>query len=510
VNAPGNLARRLVRNTLHAASGRLIAVFVWLVLTPFILHALGSEGFAVWSLFYALTGYLSSLDFGLASGTVKHVAAARTRDDHAEAGAFATLAMLGYTLLASLWLIATWTLRVPVLHWLRIPASHFSVAEFAMVAGAVIFALSGFANVTMAIAQGYQRFDLSNRILLTLTAQQAIGIPIVLWRGWGLAGLIVNLGVGWLLAALVGMRLVRRHLGAFRWQPTREALKQGREALAFGGPIQINNVLSVLHTQMDKFLLVRFVTLAAVTPYELGFRVVSTASTFPQLLLLAVLPTASEIHAGPDPQRLRELFERGSRYVLTAAAVAIAPMLGCADRLYAAWLGGPHPDAALALRGLALTAFVALATGMGTSVARGIGRTDLEAWFAFVALAVHVALSLWLMPMLGLRGALIAILAGNLVGATYFLSRLARALRWPLFRTMIGPVFLPALAVAAGAISGATVDRALPRTGHWTEWLALALSGGASALVALALLVTTRYIPWREARGLVLRRGASS
>src|SRR5690242_10204467 len=111
-----------------------------------------------------MTGYLSSLDFGLASGTVRHVAAARARDDHGEAGAFATLALIGYAALGLLWLAALSLLRRGVLHWLRIPMEHQDEAQFAMVAGAVIFALSGFANVTMAVAQGYQRFDVSNRI----------------------------------------------------------------------------------------------------------------------------------------------------------------------------------------------------------------------------------------------------------------------------------------------------------------------------------------------------------
>lgn len=505
-----HLGRRLVRNTLHAASGRLIAVLVWVVLTPWILRALGAEGFAVWSLFYALTGYLSSLDFGLASGTVKHVAAARTRDDHDEAGAFATLAVLGYAALGVAWFLITWALRGSVMLWLRIPASHVAEARFAMTAGALVFALSGFANVTMAVAQGHQRFDLSNRILLALTAQQAIGIPLVLWRGWGLFGLVINVGVGWLLASLIGLSLLRAHLPEFRWRSAAAAWRHRHEALAFGGPMQISSALAVAHTQLDKFLLSRFVALASVTPYELGFRVATTASTLPQLLLLAVLPAASEIHAGDDPLRLKSLFDRGSRYVLTASAIAVAVMLGSADRLFSTWLGGVHADAALVLRGLAVTAGVALATGMGTSIARGIGRTDLEAWFSGVALTVHLGLSLWLLPRMGLAGALVAILIANTIGATYFMIRLARVLKWPAVRTLIAPCVVPALGAALGAIAGYRLDRMLPAAHGTMAWASLAAVAGASALVAAGAAFATRYISWREARDLMLFRGGTA
>ena len=58
----------------------------------------------------------------------------------------------------------------------------------------------------------------------------------------------------------------------------RRAAVHLREALGFGGPMQITNLFVSLHTQLDKFLLPRFVNLAAVTPYELGFRVVTAAA----------------------------------------------------------------------------------------------------------------------------------------------------------------------------------------------------------------------------------------
>ncbi|HTK31076.1 MAG TPA: oligosaccharide flippase family protein [Candidatus Saccharimonadaceae bacterium] len=506
----GGLGRQLARNTAYAASGRVAALLVWLVLTPPILKALGPEGFGVWTLFYALTGYLSSLDFGLSAGTVRQVAMARARGHHEEGGAFATLALIGYASLGLAWLGLTAAFREPVLHWLRIPPASLPDARFAMTAGAGIFVLSGCAGILMAVAQGYQRFDVSNRVLLTLTAQQAVGIPFVLWRGWGLRGLVCNVGVGWLLAALVGWRLVRVQLPEFRWRGGATALRHWREALAFGGPMQITNLLSVTHTQLDKFLLVRFVALASVTPYELGFRIATTASALPQLLLLAVLPTVSQIHASSDARGLSQLFDRASRYVLAAAALAIGVLLGSADRLFLIWLGTPHVEAALAVRGLALTAGVALATGTGTSVARGIGRTDLEAWFALIALVVHGGLSLWLLPRMGLSGALLAILAGNIVGAIYFMSSLAHTLRWPVFRVVVRPLVVPICATGLGWAAGAALDRALPPAHGPVGWLTLTATSAASALVVAGVCFATGYVAWRELLALIRPQSASA
>ena len=501
------LGRRLVTNTLHAATGRVAGLLVWVVFTPAILRALGVEGFGVWSLFYALTGYFATLDFGLVQGTVRHVAASREQGRHEEAGAFATLAVLGYLALGALWITLSWLLQDAILGWLRIPGPLEAAARFALLTGAGVFVLAGCANVTMAVAQGYGRFDLANRVLLAITFQQAAGFALVLDRRWGLQGLVVNVGIGWALGGVVGLASLKTALPMYRWGTPRAAFGRLGEALRFGGPMQITNLLAVINLHVDKLLLSRFVALALVAPYELGSRVASGISTLPQLILLAVLPEAAAMHAAGDRERLRELYDRGNRYVLTAVAVVFAPLLGAGDRLFTVWLGAAHADAALALRVLTVGLFFSLATGLGTTVARGIGRTDLETWFAVVTVSLHVALSLWLLPVIGLPGALIAVLVGTLAGAALFMVLLGRTLEWPLLRTLLGPCVVPLLALGAGGAAGWAVDRALPAAGGVTGWALLAAVATVAAGVALTGTIATGYFRWREARSLLLARG---
>ncbi len=501
------LGRRLVANTLHAASGRVVAVLVWLLFTPAILRALGAEGFALWALFFALTGHFAALDFGLVQGTLRHVAASRERGAHAEAGAFATLAVLGFVILGVLWLAVTLGFEGAVMAWLRVPAADDSGARFAMVAGAGVFVVAGFANVLMAVAQGYGRFDLANRVALVLTAQQALGIPIVLHNGWGLQGLVVNVGLGWVLGGVLGVGVLRRSVPEFRWRSPRASMLHLREALTFGGPLQVANVLWTINLNLDKFLLARLVALAAVTPYELGARVVAAALSFPQLLLLAVVPAAAAMHASEDKMRLRALYDRGDRYLLSACAVTLAALLGSADRLYGTWLGPGHADAALVLRGLALASAATITAGMGSAVIRGVGRTDLEAWFHATALTVHLGLSLWLLPLIGLRGALVAMLASNVAGTIVFLSLMSKTLHWPRTEILIGPNVVPILAILTGATAGWGLDRLLPGAGGVSGWAWLALVAAVGGVTALAVTLATRYIKWEEAGALIGVRG---
>src|SRR5207237_5553414 len=119
------------------------------------------------------------------------------------------------------------------------------------------------------------------------------------------------------------------------------------------------------------------------------------------------------------------------RYVLAVGAASLGAVIGAASRLYAVWLGPGHADAALVLRGLAIAVGITLSTSVGAIVSRGIGRTDLDAWFNAVMFFVHLGLSLILLPIYGLVGTLVAMLIANIVGAAFFLGLLARTLGWP-------------------------------------------------------------------------------
>jgi O-antigen/teichoic acid export membrane protein len=486
--------RRLLNNTLHAASGRLAAVFVWLLLTPAVLHALGPERFGLWSIFFALTGYFGGFDLGLAQGTLRHVAAARVHGLEDDAAAHTVLAFAGYLLLGLVWLGVMLAASHPLLDFLRIPAALRPDGTRILIGSAIAFVLSGWLNVFVAALQGHGRFDLANRVLLTSVLSQGLGVWLALRRHGGIGSLILVLMAGWLLGVLVAIALLSRVTRGGGWVPPWRAWRQAPAALRFGLPMQGASLSAVIHMHLDKFLLSRFVGLAVVAPYEIGFRVATAAVTFPQQFLLAAMPAAAELQAEGRHGTLRTLFVRGDRYVMAGTAVWLAALAGGAAPLLVAWLGPGQGEAILATRGLAVSWAIALATGMGVSLARGIGRTGLEARFALVVLVTHAALSLWWVPRYGLRGALLATVCANLTGALVFLWMLAGALGWRRLPTMLGGRAIPAVASVAGVVAAVALSRWLgPGRGvrGWAVALATAAAGGA---VAGLVLLATRFL----------------
>ena len=500
--APG-LGRRLAGNAFHASIGRATALLLWMAVTPTLFHGLSREAFAVWSLFFALTGYLNSLDLGLAQVTLRHAASGRARGNHAEAGEFATIAALGYLALAVVFLAVVPFAGGPLVAFLRVPAGLAPEARFALLMGPLVFLCAGLSNVTLAVSQGYGRFDLANLIAIASGAGQALGSVLALRLGHGLHGVLVAIVCGWLAGFVVGLLVVVWAAPGFRWASPAAALRRTREALAFGGPVQVGNVIAVIHQQLDKLLLPRFASLALVAPYELGLRVSNAAAIVPYLMLGALLPEASALHARGEHARLREMFQRAGRYVFVATAAMTAALMASADLLLAAWLGGPQPEAALALRGLVLALALALMTGPTSSVARGAGLTRPEPEYSLIALATHVALGVLLVPRFGLAGALTALVAGNLLGGLWYMSRCLGVLGWPRLGSLAEPFGVPLLSGIGGALAGTWLARALPASSGATAWLSAGLVGALGAAAALLVAFAFRYVNWREARALM-------
>lgn len=499
----GGLARRLAANTLHAASGRVVALAAWLVLTPFIFRGLTHEQFGVWSLFFALTGYLGSLDLGLAQVTLRYSAAATARGDDGEAGEFATLAVMGYATLALVWLLVTPVATEPLLAFLRIPAEVRDGAQFALFMGPVVFGLVGLTNVTLSLLQGHGRFDLANVVNVASAIAQVSGILLALRLGRGLEGVLVATAAGWGLAFTTGMAMLRPAAPRFRWASPVRALRRLREALRFGGPMQFANTIAVLHQQVDKVVLTRVGALAVVGPYELGLRVSTAAAVVPYLMLLALLPEASRLHAHGEHARLRELFERTNRYVLAATAMMTAALWAAADRLFRAWLGEPQEAGVLALRGLTLALAFALSAGAASSMARAIARTDLEAEYSTVAFLVHIACAAWLVPRYELLGALASLCLGNFLAGTWFLSRLGGVLGWPRAALLLRPLGVPLVAAALGVAAGLLLSRVMPLWGGSMGWVGVSAVAATASGVALSVVLGVRFVPPAEARQLL-------
>ena len=496
--------RRMLANSGQAAFGRVLVLGVWTLMVPVLLHGLGPEAFALWALFSSLTGYLTALDFGFAQGTLRHVAAARARGEGREAGEFALVGMLGYLVLGAVWFAITPLARGPVIELLRIAPAQHELAGTLFMLGPVAFACMGLSMVTVTALQGWGRFDLANAVTVSSVVVQVAGAILAIRHGAGLVGVIAFAILGTVVATLVGLVMLRIGAPGFAWGTWRGAVTRIREVVAFGGPLQIGNVLAVAHQQVDKVLLSRYVALIQVAPYELGLRAATVMGSLPQIVLTALISEASALHAMGDQAGLRAAHDRAARWVMTFTAMLAAALMVGSGRLLAAWLGDVPAGSDFAVVGLSVAMVLAMSTGVVAAMARAFGRTRYEAEYSALAFVLHTALGLWLVPRHGLDGAIRATLAANVVAVAWYLWRFARFTGWPL-RALVAPSVPPLVALGLVAVAGRTLAGQLPHSSGLLGWLWVVVAAGVPPLVVLALLSAVGFVTPGEWRALLGR-----
>jgi O-antigen/teichoic acid export membrane protein len=189
----------------------------------------------------------------------------------------------------------------------------------------------------------------------------------------------------------------------------------------YGIKMQICNFADIIHLQADKIILSHFLGLNFVTFYELGQKAANGIRTLPILLLTALVPAVSELEASNNKEKLRELYERGSKYISLMVFPLILLSITIAPDLINLWVGDKFPLAVLSFQILVIGYVINVLTGMGSSVVRGIGKPEYETRYAVLTLVMQLVLSLTLVQLLGYKGVLVSVLITTVVAALYFL-----------------------------------------------------------------------------------------
>jgi O-antigen/teichoic acid export membrane protein len=319
-----------------------------------------------------------------------------------------------------------------------------------------------------------------------------------------LRGLVLSTGMGVVVSGVLSWRAVRGIDSGFRFDFS--AIDRGllRRLLRFSFALQITNLGSFLHFQLDKILLAHFATFAIVTRYELAARLTVAAWAIPYLLLQPLVPAVSELNSQDGAERIARLYRRASRYLAGIALPIAAFVIACAPGIVTLWLGPGYREVAVTTVFMIVFMTIVTATGVGTAICRGIGEPWIEARYHVVGAVTHIGLSMWLIPKYGLRGSLIALVASGAISTAFFLVQLHARLRESTPRWLVATTGVP---LAVSVLAGAAL---VPWASGWEHPFAgrgaslrVAVAGVAFGVAVVATYFTTRYITWKELRELV-------
>jgi O-antigen/teichoic acid export membrane protein len=492
--------QRTTINVLSSTVGYVVPMLVNLASTPILLARLGPAAFGIQSLVAVVIGYLTILDMGLDLPITKFLAEDRAKSDAQSANRMLTVSLQLYAVIG---LVGMMTIIVL--------ADTLATRVFLVPQGLVIEARAvfrwagvGFAcSVALAwgraVANGCQRFDVANAVVIANSViGTSLGVIAVL-AGFGVTGYICSRVVTSLLVCLAYWPVLRRLAPTWRLD-TGFDRRTLRRIGAFVGYGVWNRILGGVVNSLDRTLMAAWAGVAAAGIYTIPIIVSTSLGSLVSYMLGFVFPMASECAAVEDWDRLRSLFVRSTRFIAALACMVFMPLFALGDRFLALWLGtGQSGEMIFVLRAVGLSAFIATLTASNSaSVVVGIGKMRRLTIYTSGHAVVFGGACLFLIRRFGAHGAASAWLCANVVDLVFF-ATMGRQLGLPLGK-MVRQAFVTPLVLGAGLAAVLLVTR--PIAASWVGLCFLVAAFEISYVLGGWVLGLFGSTEWRAVSGL--------
>lgn len=499
-----NFAKKIIKNTIYNSIGKIWLMLVFLLLTPYILHKLDVQVFAVWSLVFVVANYFGVLDLGIKTSFAKYIAEYHTKKDTDSINAVINCGIIFYQGFSVFITVLAILLRGPIISLLQIPPPIHEESMFAILGMVLIFSINNIFNIFEAVLVGLQRMDIQNKIIIFASLFNIAGTFFFLEKGFGIRGLVINYGIVSCVIIVLNLYFSYRLFPYLRIGWSRVDKVTFKKLFNYGIKMQICSLASLIHMQADKIILSHCLGLSFVTFYELGQKAALAVRTFPVLLLSALVPAVSELEASNDKERLRELYEKGSKYVTLVVFPLIFMSILVASNLINLWVGDKYSLSILAFQVLVIGYGVNVLTGMGTSVVRGIGKPEYETRYAVLTLIMQLTLSIILVQIFGFRGVLMSVLLTTIVAALYFLLTFHKLVKqdfWPFARaTYVKPLIVSSVALALTFLVSSHLPNLISFQGRLGYSVSLLFKSIVFLILFILLIARTRFLDVSDAQ----------
>jgi O-antigen/teichoic acid export membrane protein len=259
------------------------------------------------------------------------------------------------------------------------------------------------------IFQGLQKFRHFNAVMLvhpTLVfvaagALVSMRVPNVAWLVMAnLCGVALALSLSWFLLVKH-----RRNVGVAGAQADAATVGYLKEALKYGNKVYLSNVLTLVQSRADVFLINLLISPIAAGIYAIAFQLGEKLWMLSHAISVVILPKLSEL-AGNEGRRI-QITTIISRIVLAVSALGALVGAAIAYPLIAVVFGEQYNDSYLPFL-LLLPGIVALASArvIANDIAAR-GKPELNLYRAMCAVVLSVGGNLLALPRFGIEGAAI-------------------------------------------------------------------------------------------------------
>jgi O-antigen/teichoic acid export membrane protein len=442
------ICRRVLRGTVSNYVGKVVGLGAWFILTPFILHQLGTTQYALWALVGSIVGYGSLLDMGITDAVIKYVAEYRARGNAEQASNLIGTAFCLYVALSLLVIIFSFVIAPIVPDFFNVPPDQRQMATRLVLLMGAGMGISIICGIPRAIFRGLQRFDIANLIAILSTVFTAALTVIILLLGGDLLAMVAG-NIAVMIAMQAPSIWLIHHIAPelrFAWRGASKQLV--RRVFSFSSSIFVMHLAGRIQTKTDEIVIAAVLALSAVTPYAIALRLSEVGQILTDQFMKVLAPLASELHAEDDRFRLRTLYVISSRLTLAIFLPIACALVVLTKPILAGWVGEAYASYAYLVHILILASLIETSQWPAMSVLQGMGRHRPLAIMWVAAAVANLGLSVTLVHIFGLAGVALGTLFPTAIVCLAFVLPYAMRVMEVSRTTALKEIFLPPILAA--------------------------------------------------------------
>ena len=294
----------------------MFSLVAGLLLSPYVIHHLGDERYGIWALVFSLVDYYSLVDFGFRSAVVKYVAHFRATGEMDRLETLISTGLVYFSIAAIAVAAASLVIAQNVTRWFNVPPRDEDAFRFLTITVGIGFALGVIFNTCTAVLEGYQRFDITSRIMIVNNAVRALGCFAVIYLGFGLKAMGIRVLAGQVVGYALSYRSLRSALPGRTFAPRKASLSSLRQMLSYGAHTFVTNISLTVLNQDALLLIGHFLSVTLVAYYSYPLRLLSYSVELVGRLGMVTATKAAELAAYGDMKSIARMAILINRYCL--------------------------------------------------------------------------------------------------------------------------------------------------------------------------------------------------
>lgn len=484
-----SLSQKIIRNTAFNILGRFWKSLAVLFLCPFIIRHVGVERMGVWAIVGVITGYFGLFDFGFTTSSIKYIAEFYGKKDFKKINEIIITSFISYFLFSLFLVIAVYFVSQPILKAFKVPPQLYAEALFVFLTGVFVFCCNNIFSPFVSLQLGLQKMGVNNAIEIGISSINVACVIFFLKKGFGLRGLMLSSVVACVVGCALNVFAAFKIFPSLRLRFSFLHKDTFNRLFTFGYKMQILNIATFFHFQMDKILLGYFLGFKYATYYLLASQVAQRIREVPLFLTTAMVPFASELSINPESGNMKALYFRSTKYIFLIGLPMIVAAIFYAKPFFVIWLGGGYEMSVITLQILLLGYLFGILSSPCAHIFIGMEMPHYVMIAALLAIATSLLLNILLVVTVGYLGVVIGTFTSFVIGSSYLFVKFYPALKLSVTEIAKRIIFKVSFACALALLC--TYYAA--RQQHLTSWLSLSIQVGAFFLFFTLFILLLRY-----------------